>query len=82
VGEVKETLADFRARLDRIERVRMNATKSKPWERVEIIGKFTPGVGYEEPKQFPRDARDFWKLKLNTTERNSRSFNNRLYTQS
>jgi hypothetical protein len=29
VGEVKETLADFRARLDRIERVRMNATKSK-----------------------------------------------------
>ncbi|KAH8585626.1 hypothetical protein B0O99DRAFT_603152 [Bisporella sp. PMI_857] len=70
LGDVEGRLGDFGVRLERMERVRMNATKSRPWEKIETIGKFVPGKGYEEPLYFPRNAGEFWRLKRNPTRKN------------
>jgi hypothetical protein len=83
VGEVKvhldrierETLGEMQARLGRIEKVRMNSTKVNPYDKVEKIGRYIHGVGYQEPTFFPKTARDFWKLKQIPKDKNTRGKN-------
>ena len=53
---MEETLAHFEARLERMEKVRMNTTKSRPWKLVEKTAKFVPVSGYEEPSYLSKDA--------------------------
>ena len=71
VRQLKSTLGDVGIRLERMEKVRVNATKSRPWETIEKIGRFARGNVYEEPTYFPRNAGEFWKLKHNRTGKNS-----------
>merc|ERR1712000_41211 len=69
VGEVRSSLLDFGVRLERMEKVRMNGTKSRLYEKIEMFGKIVPGVGYQMPRYVPKNAGEFWKLKgdVNTT---------------
>ncbi|KAK0105989.1 hypothetical protein ONS95_004496 [Cadophora gregata] len=63
VGEVKSSLLDFGVRLERMEKVRMNGTKSRLYDKIEMFGKIVPGVGYQMPRYVPKNAGEFWKLK-------------------
>merc|ERR1711977_221341 len=69
VGEVRSSLLDFGIRLERMEKVRMNGTKSRLYDKIEMFGKIVPGVGYQMPRYVPKNAGEFWKLKgdVNTT---------------
>merc|ERR1712093_697890 len=69
VGEVRSSLLDFGVRLERMEKVRMNGTKSRLYEKIEMFGKIVPGVGYQMPRYVTKNAGEFWKLKgdVNTT---------------
>merc|ERR1712000_53050 len=69
VSEVRSSLLDFGVRLERMEKVRMNGTKSRLYEKIEMFGKIVPGVGYQMPRYVPKNAGEFWKLKgdVNTT---------------
>jgi hypothetical protein len=51
---MKEQVGELTVRLDRIEKVRMNATKVYPFDRIEKIGRHIRGIGYEEPVTFLR----------------------------
>ncbi|PVH70340.1 hypothetical protein DL98DRAFT_597903 [Cadophora sp. DSE1049] len=63
MGEVKSSLLDFRVRLERIEKVRINGTKSRLYDKIEMFGKIVPGVSYQMPQYVPKNAGEFWKLK-------------------
>jgi hypothetical protein len=64
MANLRDTLGEVRANLARMEKVRMNATKVRPYEKVEIIGRYVHGEGYQEPTvYFPKRVRDFWHLK-------------------
>jgi hypothetical protein len=71
---MKEQVGELTVRLDRIEKVRMNATKVYPFDRIEKIGRHIRGIGYEEPVYFPKNAAYFWKLRIkrDDDDRNSK----------
>ena len=56
VGEVRSSLLDFGIRLERMEKVRMNGTKSRLYDKIEMFGKIVPGVGYQMPRYVPKNA--------------------------
>jgi len=61
---MKEQVGELTVRLNRIEKVRMNATKVYLFDRIEKIGRHIRGIGYEEPVYFPKNAGDSWKLRI------------------
>jgi len=71
VHQVKSGLLDFGVRLERMEKVRMNGTKSRLYDKIEMFGKIVPGVGYQMPLYAPKNAGEFWKLKRDPTANNS-----------
>merc|ERR1712000_472105 len=72
VGEVRSSLLDFGIRLERMEKVRMNGTKSRLYDKIEMFGKIVPGVGYQMPRYVPKNAGEFWKLKRDVNAINIR----------
>jgi len=72
VHQVKSGLLDFGVRLERMEKVRMNGTKSRLYDKIEMFGKIVPGVGYQMPLYAPKNAGEFWKLKRDPTANNIR----------
>ena len=74
VTAVEASLAELRNRLKRMEAVRINATISRPYEKITPIEKLTTGIRLESPSYFPSTARDFWNLKYNPTEKNSKHY--------
>jgi len=72
VGEVRSSLLDFGIRLERMEKVRMNGTKSRLYDKIEMFGKIVPGVGYQMPRYVPKNAGEFWKLKRDVNAINSK----------
>ena len=74
VSEVRSSLLDFGVRLERMEKVRMNGTKSRLYEKIEMFGKIVPGVGYQMPRYVPKNAGEFWKLKGNVNTTSSKHY--------
>jgi hypothetical protein len=70
---MKEQVGELTVRLDRIEKVRMNATKVYPFDRIEKTGRHIRGIGYEEPVYFPKNAGDFWKLRIKRDDDDDRN---------
>lgn len=58
--EVDNVMAGF----DDQDRIRRNTLKDKRSDRLEIIGKYVHGLGYQDPAYFPEIVNMFWSLRL------------------
>ena len=74
VHQVKSSLLDFGVRLERMEKVRMNGTKSRLYDKIEMFGKIVPGVGYQMPRYIPKNAGEFWRLKRDVNPASSKYY--------
>jgi uncharacterized membrane-anchored protein YhcB (DUF1043 family) len=72
LADLGNRFAEHRHRLDRMEGVRMNAALFRLYDKITPIGKFIPGGLLEKPSYFPRDTREFWNLKYNSTEKSNK----------
>ena len=54
-----DEVSQVKVMLRGMENVRMNATKSRHWVKVELVGKFATDSGYTQPSYFPKDALEF-----------------------